>query len=669
MRNDAIGLWWDDTPPPKPPKAEKPKRTPPERTWELDTYLPGLEEAFAFNVPYFTFEELVDASLKRERLVFDIECYINFFQIAFMSMESGKVIDFIQTDGHFLDIGSVKWVMENFTIVGFNSWSYDMTMAALALAGLTCAQLKECSDAIIILEERPQDVVKRWKAKSLRDSVDHIDLIEVAPLRGSLKIYGGRLNVPRMQDLPFPVHRYLAGAQMAIVRWYCVNDLVGTAFLCVALAEQLKLREQLSLETGIDLRSRSDAQIAESVIGDAIYKLNGKRPVKPEIAIGTVYRYRVPLYLQYNSAAMQWALERVRNAQFIVSDEGNVGMPPELAEMQIQIAGSVYRMGIGGLHSSESTVSYQANEDWRIYDRDVESYYPRIMLNQELYPYHLGINFLRVYERIVQRRLDAKRNGDKVVADSLKITINGSFGKLGNKYSILYAPDLLIQVTVTGQLTLLMLIERLELAGIRVVSANTDGIVILCHKTQREQMLAIVSQWEVDTQFKTEESEYRALYSRDVNNYIAIKTDDSTKTKGVFANPWATEKNKDERLKKNPTNQICIDAVTALLIKGTPIDHTIRSSRDITKFISVRSVKGGAVKDGVYLGKSIRWYYATGEEGEIVYAKNGNKVPRSDGAKPAMELPTAFPEDVNFDWYVAEAQKILEGIAYQQVET
>ncbi len=34
-----------------------------------------------------------------------------------------------------------------------------------------------------------------------------------------------------------------------------------------------------------------------------------------------------------------------------------------------------------------------------------------------------------------------------------------------------------IKVTINGQLFLLMLIEKLELAGIHIISANTDGIV------------------------------------------------------------------------------------------------------------------------------------------------------------------------------------------------
>jgi len=254
----------------------------------------------------------------------------------------------------------------------------------------------------------------------------------------------------------------------------------------------------------------------------------------------------------------------------------------------------------------------------------------------------------------------------------LKITINGSFGKLGNRYSILYAPDLLIQVTLTGQLSLLMLIEMIEYAGIHVVSANTDGIVIKCPRQGQDVLAGVVKEWEMMTGFQTEEAIYRALFSRDVNNYMAIKQDGTTKCKGAYSNPWAGEKLTAERLNKNPTNSICVEAVDAYLTKGIPLMQTITSCKDVSKFVSVRTVKGGAVKvwpgKTEYVGKAIRWYYATGVEGELVYAKNGNKVPKSDGAKPLLDLPQQLPDDIDFQWYAAEAERILRdvGLVFEQ---
>lgn len=658
MRTDGVGFFWDDTPPPKPPKAEKPKRTPPERVWELPTYLPGLDEARAFPVALFTDQGLSLACRNGERMVLDTECYPNYWLVAFTSLTSGKVVYFERTPETDFNTPKLRWLLENFCTVGFNSIKYDLPMLALALAGVDNVGLKAASDRLIVEQARGADVLRTYRVKTLK--LDHYDLFEVAPGVGSgLKVYAGRMHAHKMQDLPFAPGTVLSFDQVTIVRWYCVNDLRNTAQLHAELLQQIQLRENMNVEYGVDLRSKSDAQIAEAVITHEMQKVLGHRIHPPVIAAGTTYRYHIPSFIRYESPLMNWTLGMVRDSVFVVSESGNVGLPPQLSNLEIRIADSTYRLGIGGLHSSEATVSHVADDVYELFDRDVVSYYPRIILLLKLFPHHLGAAFLEVYNRIVERRIHAKRDKLKVIADSLKIVVNGSFGKLANLFSNLYAPDLLIQTTVTGQLSLLMLIERLELRGITVVSANTDGIVIKCPRGLKDLYLQIIAQWERDTGFETEETTYRAVYSRDVNNYIAVKTDGKTKTKGVYANPWSSATNPEEKLKKNPQNQICIDAVIAFLAQGTPLEQTIRTCRDITKFVTVRYVKGGAVKNGEFLGKVVRWYYGTGAEGDIVYARNGNSVPRSAGSVPLMELPQQFPDNVDFDWYVAEATKIL----------
>lgn len=664
MRPDALGLWWRDEPIVKVLK-EKIKRTPPEPVWLLPDYLPHHAEALAFDVPLMNDEELWRARARGDKLLFDVEVYPNYFLVSFASYTTGAVVYFEMTpEAPALDTDRLRWLFDNFTVVGFNSYHYDLPMLALALAGKTCAQIKGATDKIIIDDWRASDVLKAYGAKALKPR-DHIDLIEVAPLSANLKIYGGRLHAPRMQDLPFHPAAMLSDAQRAIVRWYNVNDLVQTGFLYAALEDQIALRETLGREYRLDLRSRSDAQIAEAVITEEITRLNGHRPQKVTVEPGTVYYYAVPGFLRYETPLMNWALDIVRHAQFVVGEHGSVELPQEVRALTLEIAGGKYRMGIGGLHSSETNVAHVADEEWMIVDRDVTSYYPSIILNLNLYPPHLGPNFIRVFRSIVERRVHAKHTGDKVTADSLKITANGTFGKTASKYSVLYAPNLMFQVTLTGQLSLLMLIERLELRGIHVVSANTDGIVIMCQRARRTEMEAIVASWERDTGFETEETEYCAHYARDVNNYIAIKADGKgVKSKGAYNNPWAHPKQAIFRMHKNPVTTVCLDAVEALLTTGTSYQDTIRACRDIRKFVVVRRVKGGAVQDGEYLGGAVRWYYSTAETGEMVYARSGNKVPRSDGARPLMQLPEQFPDDVDFEWYERETEKILREICY-----
>ena len=247
-------------------------------------------------------------------------------------------------------------------------------------------------------------------------------------------------------------------------------------------------------------------------------------------------------------------------------------------------------------------------------------------------------------------KLEQELSACIVKADSFKIVVNGTFGKTGSPYSILYAPDLMIQVTLTGQLALLMLIDSFDQNKFEVVSGNTDGIVVKCPRGREKAMRTVIERWQRRTGFNMESTRYAGLYSRDVNNYIAIGHDGVVKIKGCFAYG---------KRQKNPEYDVCTDALIAYLKDGTPTEETIRNCKDIRKFLSVRRVNGGAVKNDEYIGKTVRWYYSTTEKGTINYKTNGNKVPQSDNAKPLMTLPSEFPNDVDHAWYVEKCKSMF----------
>ena len=84
----------------------------------------------------------------------------------------------------------------------------------------------------------------------------------------------------------------------------------------------------------------------------------------------------------------------------------------------------------------------------------------------------------------------------------------------------------------------------------------------------------------------------------------------------------------------------------------------------MSKFVEVRKVTGGAVMDGEFLGKAVRWYKSTESKSEIVYAKSGNKVSKSDNAKPMMILSETLPDDLDYDFYINEATLMLIETGY-----
>lgn len=645
----------------------------------------------------------------------DTECYSNFWLIKFMDRATKKYSSFRMTPGQPLDIAGVRAELDASTIITFNGLNYDEPMITFALAGADNATLKRISDQIIVGGVKPWQLLEQHNLRKLW--LDQIDLIEVAPGMASLKIYGGRVHAKRMQDLPIDPAAILTPAEMEAIDTYCGNDLLTTDDLFAAVQPDIDLRIELGLQYGIDLRSKSDAQIAEAAFKkllnlsyqqcEAIKSRAYKMP-------GTQFYYVAPPFIKFTTPLMRDTLAMVQQQPFTIGKGGAPMASEAMTEARVTIGPSTYQLGSGGLHSTEESKSHIADATFSLVDVDVVSYYPKIISILRMYPPEIGPSFLTIYEEWIARRIAYKVAGDKKKAGTFKIKINGTFGKTGSMFSILYAPEMMIQTTVTGQLALLMLIERLHVAGIDVVSANTDGVVIKCRRDLHPIRDAIVKLWELDTGFETEANEYQALFSRDINNYMAFKPAKGgkpieVKTKGAYADDPAS------RLAKNPTNAICVEAVKAYIIDGTPLEQTIRQCSDIRKFITVRAVKGGGcwvantiegvtvgakraaldaagwmeprkgewfepcgsavalstdaaikvLRDAIprtYLGKAVRWYYGQGQTGHIAYSSNGNLVARSEGAKPCMELPDVMPPDVNYQFYIDEAKSILKDI-------
>ena len=617
----------------------------------------------------------------KDTVVLDIECYKNYLLLMFKHVVTGKILYF-QSFGkeNTIPRQDVIHILNKYRVVTFNGIGYDSVIMNLACSGVSLSLIKKASDMIIVDNRQPWEIRQEFGVEEL--GFDHIDIINVSPGQGSLKIYGGRARSDRMKDLPIEPDQLIKEEDISEMRIYCENDLNLTIDVLMLLEQELDLRCKMSEEYQVDLRSKSDAQIAEAVIKHEMRKKYNITPKAPVIEVGTEMYYTAPDSLHFKTDALNTILNQFTTLPYeigttghakyvsrtpIVDDDMEVRLnkkgqpvfqPHPLNKPQVTIGETCYTLGLGGIHSNEKSVSYQAGE-WEYAEIDVAAYYPNIILENKLAPKHLGNAFLTIFRSLVERRLKAKREKDSAVNESLKITINGTFGKLGSKWSVLYAPDLMAQVTITGQLTLLMLIERLELEGISVVSGNTDGIVVRMSKTDRQNVHDIVEQWEFETGYDMEYSEYLGLYSRDINNYIAVGKH-GIKGKGVFADPRV----RPNMLRKNPVNEICVIAVKAFLQNGDLIEDTVRECYDITKFVTARAVRGGALYDGKLVGKAIRWYYSDTELDSMYYKTSGNKVPRSDGAKPIMDLPDEMPEDLDYKWYINEAINLLESLGY-----
>lgn len=605
----------------------------------------------------------------------DCEVYRNFFVVNLKRFSDGKRLQFRMRRGEKLDGQGLYRALKSLRFFTFNGIKYDMPIIGYALAGATTDQLKQLSDELIQSRLMPWDAEKRY-GFTIPTDLDHVDLIDVVPgVAVSLKTYGGKMHSRMLQDLPYEHDIELDMLQIELLVIYGCNDNDLTEDLAKKFKEQIDIRTRMSSEYGQDLRSKSDAQIAESVLKAKIGERLGWRVGKPDVPVVS-FRYEPPPWMRFSTAALQQAFAEICAETFFVKPNGKVQSPKALEGRKITLGSSTYKLGIGGFHSTEKAAAHRVDGvDWILSDHDVASYYPAIIIQTMLYPKHLGKTFLNVYRDIRDTRIKLKTAGKKIESDTFKIVLNGAFGKFGSGFSTLYSPDLLMQVTVTGQLALMMLIEALEIGGIAVVSANTDGIVLKLHKSQIEYRDECLKWWEKVTGFDTEETRYMGLYSASVNAYIALKQKqdkatkqwrpeiDGVKLKGDFAEPEPVASSWP-----SPTHQVVTHAVCHYLQYGTPLEFYIRTCSDIKQFVMVQKVDGGATWKGQFVGKTCRWIYTKNDGAPLLrkrpHPKTGNhgKVAKSDGCRPMMNLSEHFPLDIDYDHYISIAYNTLRTI-------
>ena len=154
---------------------------------------------------------------------------------------------------------------------------------------------------------------------------------------------------------------------------------------------------------------------------------------------------------------------------------------------------------------------------------------------------------------------------------------------------------------------------------------------------------------------------YSILASRDVNNYVAVKTDGHCKGKGAYADL----SEEYYHLRSNPDGAISYTAVRQFLIDNTPIEETIRACKDIRQFVTIRTVNGGAVYNGTLIGKSIRYYHASDSLESFFYSDSaspttaGHLVPCTLGTVPCMTLPDKLPDNIDYEHYIQSAYDAL----------
>jgi hypothetical protein len=224
--------------------------------------------------------------------------------------------------------------------------------------------------------------------------------------------------------------------------------------------------------------------------------------------------------------------------------------------------------------------------------------------------------------------------------------------------------------TITGELSLMMLIEAYELAGIHAISANTDGVTIRIKKTDLDKMHEINAWWSQLTQYELERTDYAKIIFSTVNDYLAVKTDGGIKKKGDFLT--------DFELHKNKSGRIVPIALEQYFINNTAVADTIVNHVHVYDF----AMRQRANRDFHFEGKSeagtkiynklIRFYVSnTGEK--LLKVKNADStsaappISQVEAGEWVMTVCNKLSKDhpmdnINREYYIERAQRMVDKI-------
>lgn len=646
-------------------------------------------------------------------LVYDIEVFQNIFHCAIKDTETGKITlfeisnrknqlqelveffkEFENVEGSWNNSYTTDYQFNtNKIFAGYNNIHYDNPIINYIIDYYNvmknktyieiCKSIFNLSKTILNSKEGEEGIWKKWKYQQWFESFDILTMLYSTQLRVGLKEMQVTMQYPNVQEFVYDWDIPLVESKFDEMIQYNINDVESTSELLDRCKKDIELRIAIEDEYGVRVLSKDGVNIGMKIItqkylektGQTWWDIKDLRSPMDKIPLKDV----ILPFVKYDSPILKDMLDTLKKQTVSPGRKGY--------EYKFIFNNLRYTIGVGGIHSVNDPEIIIPKEDEYLIDCDVASLYPSMLIQHKFYPKHLGPEFLEIYSKIREERLEAKHNGDKVKNETLKFALNGLSGNLQNEHNFCYSPFAVMQIRVNGQLLLLMLAEKLVEIGCKIIQANTDGLFLICKKNKYEEYQKVCKEWEKLTKLELEEDRFEAMYQYAINDYIAVKegyhkTKDKKliKTKGMFIT--------EVLLGKGLSPKIIPEAIINYFVDNIPVEETIKNCRDIRKFLKAEKtgkqwtveyndkiqqrinrfyvsnngyylwkfktdsgvkeyqnmLKGYAVTlhNTFYSDEDLQWKYAQGETFESIY-------------------------DINYNYYISQCKKIINDIKPKQL--
>ncbi len=581
--------------------------------------------------------------------VYDIECYPNIWTCAVVHVKSLQCYYFECSPwlNNMEEFQAFVYYLNHHEceMIGFNNQGYDWPVTDTAFrmipAGVTPADIYAKSKAIFDTpyEDRNKHVI--WPSRQYIKQVDLFKINHFDNKGVSLKMLENNMDMEDIQDLPIEPNTYVTQPERDGLASYNFHDVAATLLFLHKCMGAIDLRRSLGVKFNHDFTNASEAKI-----GADIFKLKlreaglpvDQKTIREEIVfsdcIFDYVRFERPEFVQVlnflkgmtitktkealNDIAVPWDLAQYMNPdevivhgaceEMLLPDVKRVNITrgvklsqidPDVSlagchfvatHLHVVVNGFQFDFGTGGIHGSVTSQIVRSTDTHDLIDVDVASYYPNIGIRNKIYPAHLGTPFCDIKEGLYEERKLYPKKTKPMENKAFKLAMNAAYGNSNNRHSFLFDSVYTMTVTLNGQLMLCMLSEELfKVPGLTLVQINTDGVTYLTPKEYTPHTMNLCRWWEGLTNLELEDVPYKAMYIRDVNNYIAEKTDGGLKNIGAYAYAHA----KNGAWDKNFDCRIVAMAAEEALVRGGNVRDFIYShlNNDDNRFLFTLKTK------------------------------------------------------------------------------
>ena len=613
-------------------------------------------------------------------LVYDIESFPNLFTCSILNSENNKLITYeISEDKN--DLGKIValFQLKEFYFCGFNNKSYDDVLINYLIIRFDDLRYKPIFEITWLIKSMSDKIIKEpvanwvdYKHAYLFNSFDLMTMSFSAKNRVGLKELEVTMGFPNVMEYEGDFSKNVPKELKDKVIEYNQNDVLATGELLNLKKNDIELRLKLNEKYKINVLSKDNVNMGMEILKKEYLEKTNKtwddiKDLKTPCQLVS-FKNIIFDFIQYTTPTLQKLLEKLKK---ISIDPNN----KDFREV-FEIGGVVHNISLGGLHSINNAEIIIPNEDELLLDYDVDSYYPSCLIVNNLYPKHLGIEFVGIYKNIRDERVEAKKDKNSFLADSFKYAINGLSGNLQSQYSWTYDPELVVKLRINCQLMILMLIEKFDLLGAKIVQSNTDGILIKIKKSLLPEIEKAKDEWCKLTKLSMSKEEFERFYQYDVNNYIGVKkgfteTKDPEliKKKGFFAD--------ETNLGKGMSPKVIAKSLINYFVYNISPEETLKEDKDIKDYLTYQRVSRDFIVE--YNGeKSLhinRFYMST--NGGILIKYKMEKGGKAQATRLCATSPVTiynkfedkpFEEyKVNYRYYKNEIYKIINELEINQL--